>query len=306
MTIENIAFADLNERNFNPLNDVIFKFIFGREERKSILLDFLNTVLTDSLGHEIKDIIYAPTELTASNIGDKSTRLDIACVLDSGEQVDVEVQVVNQMNMSRRTLYYWSQMYLASLSKGENYLGLKPAITINLLAFNLFEGENPHIMFGIYNLETLQRLNNDLELHFLELPKFSAGKRKLIRDMTRMERWLAYFENKLTDKERSELSMENVAIADAMAAAREFLASTAERRAYINRQMAIMDYKSAMEGSHKEGLSQGIAIGESRGKLSGKLLAAQNLAKSQNWSLKKAMEAIGLTAEEQEQLQALQ
>ena len=49
---------------------------------------------------------------------DKLTRLDVACVLDSGEQVDVEVQVTNEKNMSRRTLYYWAQMYLMSLPAG--------------------------------------------------------------------------------------------------------------------------------------------------------------------------------------------
>lgn len=37
---------------------------------------------------------------------DKLTRLDVACVLDSGEQVDVEVQVANEKNMSRRMLYF--------------------------------------------------------------------------------------------------------------------------------------------------------------------------------------------------------
>ncbi|SFH97944.1 hypothetical protein SAMN04487861_11025 [Selenomonas ruminantium] len=28
-------FADLSERNYNPMNDVLFKFIFGKEERKT-------------------------------------------------------------------------------------------------------------------------------------------------------------------------------------------------------------------------------------------------------------------------------
>ena len=27
---------------FNPMNDVAFKFIFGKEERKQITIDFLN------------------------------------------------------------------------------------------------------------------------------------------------------------------------------------------------------------------------------------------------------------------------
>lgn len=41
----------------------------------------------------------------------KLTRLDVRCDLSSGEQVDVEVQVLNLKNMRRRTLYYWAQIY---------------------------------------------------------------------------------------------------------------------------------------------------------------------------------------------------
>lgn len=66
---------------------------------------------------------------------DKLTRLDVACVLDSGEQVDVEVQVANEKNMSRRTLYYSAQMYLMSLPEGKTYRNLKPRITINAYFF---------------------------------------------------------------------------------------------------------------------------------------------------------------------------
>ena len=49
---------NLDERAFNPMNDVAFKFIFGKEERKMVTIDFLNAVLEKSLGHEIKDITF--------------------------------------------------------------------------------------------------------------------------------------------------------------------------------------------------------------------------------------------------------
>ena len=32
-------------RTCNPTNDVVFKFVFGREERKRITLSFINDVL---------------------------------------------------------------------------------------------------------------------------------------------------------------------------------------------------------------------------------------------------------------------
>ena len=89
-------FRNLDERTFNPMNDVAFKFIFGKEERKRITIDFLNAVLEESLGHEIKDITFRQSEMLPDSDEGKMSRLDIVCALDTGELVDVEVQVVNQ------------------------------------------------------------------------------------------------------------------------------------------------------------------------------------------------------------------
>ena len=46
--------------------------------------------------------------------------------------------------------------------------------------------------------------------------------------------------------------MQEVAISDAMLAAKAFLSDTAERREYINREMARMDYESGIEDAIEE------------------------------------------------------
>ena len=75
--------------------------------------------------------------------------------------------------------------------------------------------------------------------------------------MTKTERWLAYFANQLDDKEKEELSMSDTAIKSAMQAARIFLNNTEERRRYINREIAIMDYNSDQEKARAEGRAEG-------------------------------------------------
>lgn len=97
----------LDAHRANPMNDVLFKFIFGKIERKDITVDFLNSVLEPSLGHKVVDLRFISTELIPQSEEEKLSRLDVACELDTGELVDVEVQVVNYNNMQRRTLYYW-------------------------------------------------------------------------------------------------------------------------------------------------------------------------------------------------------
>lgn len=118
-------------------------------------------------------------------------------------------------------------------------------------------------MYSIYNIKTGDRLNRDMELHFIEIPKYRNDGKKA-KDMTRMEKWLNYFANKMTEQEKEELAMSDAAISNAMKAARQFLASTEERRQYLNREMTIMDYNSLMESSHQQGLEQGLEKGELR------------------------------------------
>jgi len=251
----------LDAHRVSPMNDVLFKFIFGKVERKDITIDFLNAVLESSLGHRIVNLQFISTEMIPQSEEEKLSRLDVACELDTGELVDVEVQVVNYNNMQRRTLYYWSGLYLSRLAKGENYRCLRPVITINILAFKLLPQEEPHAMYGAYNPETGHRLTGDFEIHFLEIPKFIN---KPIREMTKMERWMAYFSGKLDVKGKGELAMSEAAINSAYDATLSFFQTPEERLKYLNRQMAIMDYNSGLESAEARGERRGEKRGEDR------------------------------------------
>ena len=261
----------MNEaERFNPMNDVAFKFIFGKEERKQITIDFLNTVLHKSLAHEIRDITFRQTEMIPDGDEGKMSRLDIACELDTGELVDVEVQVINFNNMQRRTLFYWARLYLLSLTRGEGYNLLRPAITINLLAFELLPQLEPVAMYSVYNIATGDRLNSDMELHFIEIPKYIKAPHKTIRESSKMERWLAYFANRLTKEEKEELAMNEPAIREAMQAERIFMSNPDDYLRYVNRQIALMDYRSGMQGAVEEGIRRGIAQGRREGRAEGR------------------------------------
>ena len=131
-------------------------------------------------------------------------------------------------------------------------------------------------MWSIYNAETGDRLNKDLVFHFLEIPKYTKSPKKRIRDMTKMERWLAYFANQLSDDEKGELIMSDEAIHKAVDAARTFLQNDAERLAYINRELAILDYNSDHRDAFEEGKAEGREEGEKRLGLLMNLLFKEN------------------------------
>ena len=128
-------------------------------------------------------------------------------------------------------------------------------------------------MYGIYNKANGHQLTKDLVLHFLEIPKYAdQAKQKSISQMTKMERWLAYFANQLDKKGKEELAMSEAAIQEAMEAARIFFNNTAERRQYINREMARMDRESMLQNALNEGVEKGKEKGRAEGKAEGIVL----------------------------------
>ena len=70
---------------YNPMNDVLFKFIFGKEERKYITIDLINSMLDRKEENKVVDITFKNVEMIPLEIEGKLTRLDIFCILSTGE-----------------------------------------------------------------------------------------------------------------------------------------------------------------------------------------------------------------------------
>lgn len=111
---------------------------------------------------------------------------------------------------------------------------------------------------------------------FIEIPKFVRAGRKPFRRMTRIERWMEYFSNRLNEQEKEELAMSDKAIGDAYAAARVFFKSPEETMKYINRELATMDARSGLRAAREEGEKSGEERGEERVLKLIQLLTAQN------------------------------
>ena len=109
-------------------------------------------------------------------------------------------------------------------------------------------------MYGLYDIQSGHRLTDDLEIHFLEIPKFKI---KSIKEMKRLEKWLAYFSNKLNERETEELAMSEAAISEAIQAEQIFMQSDVERWQYEQREKALRDYLSEIRATRAEGRVEG-------------------------------------------------
>ena len=107
---------------------------------------------------------------------------------------------------------------------------------------------------NIYERTQQELYSNDLTLQFLELPKF---KKKPKTEMTRIERWIALFSDKVSFDEKKEYAMEDPAMNKVLNTYDQFFADPNERYAYLKREIARADYEQAMEHNFEKGKEEG-------------------------------------------------
>ena len=252
----------MRTRDFNALNDLLFKFIFGRKENKVITLSFINAVLGLEGARALIDLRFADREIDPEEETGKGSTLDLLCMTNDETQINIEVQVQNRHNMGQRSLYYWAKLYQSTLGRGENDKNLRRTVAINLLGYEYLPLTGFHHMYGLYDETGKHRLTEDIEIHFLELPKVT---RQDIRSMRTLDKWMAFIGNKLSDEEMEAIAMSEAAIDTAWDRIEAFMRDAGQRRKYEQREKFEHDYVSDMEGSWKQGMQQGISKGRQIG-----------------------------------------
>ncbi len=156
-------------------SDLFVRYLLGLKENTPLLVDFINAVLTDSGFETIENAsIQNPFNINSLSI-EKETILDIKAVSKSNKTFDIEIQNHPENSYIKRSLYYWAQLYSSQLDKGNPYKELQPVICINLLAHSLFKGSKKgHTCFLVTEKDDKDSiLTDDLQINYLELPKFS-------------------------------------------------------------------------------------------------------------------------------------
>jgi len=245
-------------RGINRTNDYAFKRIFGSEEGKDALIGFLNAVFKLPPDRELTAVSLLDREIDPAYLLDRGSRLDVLARTREGTLINIEIQVANQYNIDKRTMFYWAGLYHGQLTSGQRFGDLRRTITINILSFDWFQDRSRyHHIFHVREDETGLLLNNDLEIHFLELENIKTVKR---RPKDRLDEWMIYLNN-LEGEEMEAIAMDNPGIRKALTIERAFWQSKKERRLYELREKATRDELSMLAGARAEGEAKGRAEG---------------------------------------------
>jgi predicted transposase/invertase (TIGR01784 family) len=257
---------------YDPLNDFLFYKVMGEKGDEVQLLGFINAVLGKTGDDKFTSVeILENKTFTPESIGDKSVTFDVRAVLHGKTKVNVEVQLRNEHNMDRRSLFYWSEEFVKSLKAGQDYSELPDVIAINIIDFDYIDTRSFHSCFHLRDdNEKGVILTDSLEIHFINMVKYRKARDKSDEPLIR---WLAWFDR----GSEPELIEEVVKMDNAIQTANERLLYVTgdedAQRAYLVRFRAMCDLTSMQNASHregrKEGLEEGIEIGLSKGREEG-------------------------------------
>lgn len=158
----------------DPKTDIVFKKIFG--EHPQLLISFLNAVLPLPEDGLIESLEYLPTEQVPLIPAFKYTVVDVKCKDQQGRVFIVEMQIQWSDSFMQRLLFGASIAYVKQLEPKENYKLLKPVYGLGLIA-STFDKSSPNWYhhYQLVNVENPQRTIQDLQLIFIELPKFKPS-----------------------------------------------------------------------------------------------------------------------------------
>lgn len=282
----------------NPRVDVVFKKLFSVEENKDLLISLINSIVSEE--DQVEDVTVLNPYNSQSFREEKLSVLDIKAKGLNGKIFNIEMQINDEADYDKRALYYWAKLYSEQLRSGDDYTYLQKAIGIHILNFtSIPNNKKYHNIFHITEKETGIKYFNDLELHTIELKKFSGSSDREFADLipkiqTSLDMWVAFLtrHDLMRGHTTSPIIKKAIEVVDVM----DF--SPEERDIYEGHlkwlRLEASAVKKAKEDGLKEGRAEGKVEGIGEGLLKGQCIIAKRLLK-QGYSLEMISEVTMLS-----------
>ncbi len=245
--------------------DYAFKKVFGSIESKAILISFLNAIIYEDAPYKIKDLTIVDPYNIPMIKGVKDTFVDVKALLENNTKVIIEMQVLSHKGFEKRVLYNAAKNYSIQLTKGEEYHLLNPVIALTIVDFVMFD-ESPNVInqFKLIEKEHFVEYGDDIELIFVELPKFNKTLDQL---QNIKEEWIYFIQNagslEYIPKNLDQCIITALQNANEANLTQEELEAQHKRKEFISIQkLAIL--KATEEGMEK-GMEKGIEVGLEKG-----------------------------------------
>jgi len=239
----------------NPKTDYAFKKIFGSSESKDILISFLNALIYEG-NPTIEDLEIINPNLPPKVEGLKDSYLDVKAKLNNGTLVIIEMQVLNVQSFGKRVFYNAAKTYAFQLQAAQGCRLLKPVIALTITDFAMFDNSEAYISRFVYKEvdKNFTYPENDLDLVFVELPKFTKEQEEL---ETLADKWIYFMKNARSLTSVPETMDRIPEIHQAFDIANQARLTREELEDLDRREQFIYDQQGAIIKAVQEGIEQG-------------------------------------------------
>jgi predicted transposase/invertase (TIGR01784 family) len=237
----------------DPKNHFVFHRIFGSEQRKDVLVAFLNDMLDLDEAHRIVRVDLLSPEERPAVAELKLSAVDVKCTDARGRIYVAEMQLLQVEGFDKRIVDNVDKAYVNQIAQGGGYPNLSDVVGITISDFVLWpDTEDRRLpMWTRWRMTEPQigvKQCRQIELVFLELPKYDASR----PPQTVVEKWAYFF------READHLTMVPEVLAeppfvDALDAARIAGFTVSEWDPYILAGIAIQNQRGALAVAEKRG-----------------------------------------------------
>lgn len=224
------------------------------------MCNFLNDVLNVPKGQSLVAVEILNPISKKEYVADKVVILDVKARVVGYGVVNIEIQLANQKNIHKRSLYYGAKLYEGQLEEGENYRRLSRVIAINIIDFQFFTSDAYHSCFRLMEERNYEPYPDLLQLHFFELPKFikmeQDGK---LESQDRMVKWLCFLTNE-DDSRWEEMAKQDPIIDKVVNRLKIASLDPEARMQYEAREKMLKDIASIRGDGIEEGIEKGQLI----------------------------------------------
>lgn len=255
--------------------DFAFKKVFGSEHSKPLLINFLNAILDYTGEYAIADLTIIDPYQAPVIKGMKDSYVDVKAVLANGKRVIIEMQVLNVEGFEKRVLYNAAKAFSEQLNKSEEYSLLNPVIALTFTDFNMFPDNDKVVSrYKLMETQALVKYSDDVELIFIELPKFTKSA-EVLENIA--DKWIYFVKNAGKLDYIPDTLMQESLINAAFNIANEAGLTKEELEEQFKRHDFILLQRGSIEKGYKDGKAAGMAEGKAAGMAEKTLELARNL-----------------------------
>ncbi len=259
-----------------PRVDIAFKKIFGVEENKDLLISLINSIVSEE--DQVSDVTLLNPYNPKNFRNDKLSILDIKAKGADDKRFNIEIQISNEADYDKRALYYWAKLYTEQLKESEDYGNLSKAIGIHILNFtSIPESNKYHNVFHIVEKENGLKYFKDLELHTIELKKFTDSVSNEMSDLiakvkTSLDIWVAFLtRHSILDKDSLSGYLNNTGLIKALNVLEVMNFNEAEREDYEDHLKWLRIQTNTLKKYEQQGWVEGRDLGKAEGRVEGRV-----------------------------------